>query len=486
MKLPKISLTGIAASFKTRSFRVGGYSVAATAIVLAIAVAVNIFAGALPSSVTQFDTTANQLFTISEQTENILAALDEEVTIYWIVQSGAEDSGVSTLLDRYKDLSKNIKVQKKDPDVYPTFVQQYTDYVSNNSLVVEANGHSRYIDSEDIYVYDYYSYYYYGTEDISFCGETELTSAIDYVTSENLPKIYTLTGHGESALGSTFSDAVDKENMETEDLSLLTSEYVPDDADCVLILAPQSDISENEKTMLQEYLHNGGNVVLITDPPMNGSLTNLEALTADYGISAANGVVVESNRNYYAWDAPYYLLPEINSHSITDSLISGGYYVLLPIAQGLTVSDVLPSNVSVTELLTTSSDAFSKAAGYNLTTYEYEEGDLNGPFALAVLATETVDDGIEGNVVWISSAAIVDDQTNSQVSGGNQDFFLNVLGYLCEPEESSLSIHAKSMTTEYLTMSSGTSAALSLIVVGLIPIAYLAVGVVIWFRRKRR
>ena len=486
MKLPKIKLSAIADSFKTRAFRVGGYSIAATAIVLAIAVAVNLFAGALPSSITQFDTTSNQLFTISEQTENILAALKDDVTIYWIVQSGAEDPGVSTLLDRYEDLSNKIDVQKKDPDVYPTFIQQYTDTVTNNSLIVEANGRSRYIDSEEIYVYDYYSYYYYGTEDISFCGEAALTSAIDYVVSESLPKIYTLTGHGEAALASTFTDAVDKENMETSELSLLTTEYVPEDADCILIYAPQSDISEQELTMLREYLHNGGNVVLITAPPQNMPLTNLEALMADYGLSAAEGVVVEASRNHYAWDAPYYLLPDLNSHSITDSLISGGYYVLLPIAQSLTVNDTLPENVTVTELLTTSDKAFSKLDGYDLSTYEYEDGDLNGPFALAVAATETIDDGITGDVVWISSAAIVDEQSNSQVSGGNQDFFLNVLGYLCEPEESSLSIHAKSMTTEYLTMSSGTSAVLSLIVVGLVPIAYLAVGLVIWFRRKRR
>ena len=65
MKKPNFSWKRVADSFSTRSFRAGGYSVAAAAIVLAIAVMVNVFAAALPASVTKFDTTANQLFTLS-------------------------------------------------------------------------------------------------------------------------------------------------------------------------------------------------------------------------------------------------------------------------------------------------------------------------------------------------------------------------------------------------------------------------------------
>ena len=486
MKLPKINKTAIAASFKTRSFRVGGYSVAAAVMVLAIVVAANFFVSALPSSMTKFDTTSNQLFTISEQTENIVSALDTELTIYWVVQDGAEDTTVGTLLDRYKDLSDKIKVVKKDPDVYPTFIQQYTDTIYNNSLIVECGERSRYVSYEEIYVYDYSMYYYTGSYDVSFDGESALTSAIDYVVSQDLPKVYTLTGHGEATMATTFSSAVEKENIQTGELSLLTLEAVPEDADCILIYAPQSDISAEELTMLQDYLGNGGSLVLITDPPQEGSLENLEALMAAYGVTASEGIVVEGSQSNYAWGTPYYLLPDFGSHDITDPLSEGGYYVMLPVAQGLKVSEELPENVTVTELLTTSDSAFSKVAGYGLTTYERESGDIAGPFALAVAVNQVLDDGIESNIVWVSSGAILDESTNSQVSGGNQDLFLNILNYLCEPEGSSISIHAKSLSTEYLTMDSGTSAALSLLVVGVIPVCYLAVGIIVWVRRKRR
>ena len=486
MKLPKFSGAKIAASFKTRSFRVGGYSVMATAIVIAIAIVVNMLVGALPSSVTQFDTTANQLFTISEQTEKLVAGLQEDVTIYWVVRSGYEDTGVETLLERYESLGDRLKVVKKDPDVNPTFVEQYASSVTDNSLIVECGDRYRYIDYYEIYVYDYYSYYYYGSEDVEFAGETELTSAIDYCISEDLPKVYVLTGHGEGEIADTFTSAVEDENIELEELSLLTQEYVPDDADCVLIYAPQRDISGEEQTKLQEYLGNGGNLMLISDPPQDGALTNLDSLMADYGVTAAEGIVVEGDQNYYVWGMPYYLLPEIETHTITSPLVEGGYYVLLPVAQGLEVSLDLPENVTVSELLTTSDSAFSKIAGYDLTTYDREEGDLSGPYALAVAITETLDDGLESNIVWVSSAALLDEQTNTQVSGGNQDFFLNALSYLCDSEESGISIHAKTITTEYLTLDSGVASTLTALVVGVIPVAYLAIGILIWVRRKHR
>ncbi len=474
------------ASFQTRSFRIGGYSVVATAIVLAIAITANLLIGALPAGLTQFDTTSGQIFTVSEQTEVLASELDQEVTIYWIVRNGYEENYIGTLLDQYEALSDKIRVQKVDPDVNPTFAQAYTDSLQENSLIVECGDKSRYIPYSDIFVVDYEAYYYYGEENWSFCGESEITSAIDYVTSEDLPTIYLLTGHGEQSLPAAFSSAVEKENMQTQELSLLTAEAIPDDADCLLIYAPQRDISLEEKTKIETYLGNGGKLILLSDPPQDGKLTNLESIMAHYGITASEGIVVEADQSHYVWGTPYYLLPEINTHTVTTPLLENGYSVLLPIAQGLTVSQDLPDNISVTELLTTSDSAFSKSAGYGLNTYEKEEGDQDGPFALAVLASETLDDGIYSDVIWVSSTALLDSQTNEMVSGGNQDLFLNMLHYLCQSEDSSITIHAKSLSTEYLTIDSSTASLLATLFIGLVPAAYLVVGILIWFRRKRR
>jgi ABC-2 type transport system permease protein len=203
---------------------------------------------------------------------------------------------------------------------------------------------------------------------------------------------------------------------------------------------------------------------------------------AGYGVTAVDGVVVEGDQNNYAWGAPYYLLPNIESHTITEPLVSGGYYVLLPIAQGLSVSDELPDGVTVDALLTTSDSAYSKIAGYNISTYEKEEDDIDGAFALGVAITDSNSDS---RIVWISSGGIVDDQTNSQVSGGNQDMFLNAISWMTEQEDS-ISIHAKTLSTEYLTISSSQASLLVTVMLVVLPVGCLAIGFVIWFKRRRR
>ena len=118
-------------------------------------------------------------------------------------------------------------------------------------------------------------------------------------------------------------------------------------------------------------------------------------------------------------------------------------------------------------------------------TYEKEAGDIDGPFALAVAITETLDADTESSIVWVSSSYLLDDQTNMQISGCNQDFFLNCISWMCD-QESGISIHAKSISNAYLTISSGTSSLLTLLMIGVLPIGYLAIGIVIWVRRKKR
>ena len=306
------------AALTTRAVRVGGYSVAAAAIVIAIIVAANALVRALPAQWTQFDTTSSQLFSISDQTESIVGSLETPVTIHWIVQSGQEDATLETLLERYQALSENLTVEKVDPVVSPTFLEQYdVGSVYNNSLIVESEARYRYVDYYDIYEYDYTNYYTTGSVDMNFAGEGAITSAVSYVVNDDLPKVYTLTGHGEGSLSSDFQSAAEQDNVEFEELSLLSAETVPEDADCVLILAPQSDIADVELTALQAYLDGGGRLLLITDPPQEGAeLTNLETLMVGYGVHAVDGIVVEEDQANYAMGLPYTVTREVST--VTD------------------------------------------------------------------------------------------------------------------------------------------------------------------------
>lgn len=457
----------------------GSYSLALTAVVLALLVVVNIFVSALPSSATKYDISSSKLYSITSNTKVVVNALEQDVTIYWVVQSGKEDDIIESLLSKYESLSDHITVVKKNPDVYPTFAQQYTDEtVQNNSLIVECGDRSRYIGLDDIYLGEMnpYSGTYSATD---FDGEGAITSAIDYVISEELPQLYVLKGHGEAELPSSFSNQIEKENMEVQSLSLLTVDEVPEEADCVVIYGPSSDISQEEAEMLSDYVSGGGKLLVMAGPVQEGTLDNLYSLLSAYCVEANEGIVVEDDREHYAFGMPYVLMPDIVSSEITDALIEENYLPILPISQGLTVEGY-SSKGDVTELLTTSILSFSKTAGYDLDTYEWEDGDIEGPFTLAV----SIEDNSGGQIIWFSSDAFLEDLYNAYSSGANVDMAMNALSSLIGETEA-MAIRSKSLSYNYLTISDSVSSLLKVLMIGVFPLTYLGVGLVVIMKRKK-
>ena len=460
----------------TLALKGGTYSLIMTLIILVILVVVNVFANILPTTATKFDMSASQLYSITSNTKAVVNKLTKDVNIYWIVQSDEENQVIEMLLAKYESLSDHIHVEKKNPDAYPTFTQQYTDEdVANNSLIVECGDSSKYIPYSDIFVQeaDYTSYSY----TTSFDGEGAITSAINYVTSDTHPKIYMLEGHGEADIPSTFESQIERENYETETLSLLSSSSIPDDASAVLIYSPSTDISDEEKNILSEYLNDGGKIMVCAGTTENGTLTNLYSLLEDYGVTTQDGIVIEGDSEHYAFQQPFILMPTLGDSSITEPLSDENYYVLMPVSQGLTVGET--DNATVTTLLTTSDEAFNKADGINITTYEKEDGDTDGPFALGVdIVTNT-----GGEMIWYSSSYFLDDTYNSYSSGANVNLAMNSFSQLIG-ESDTLSIRSKSLSYNYLTISSSDAAVIQAVMIGIIPAAFIAVGIVIIVRRR--
>ena len=314
-----------------------------------------------------------------------------------------------------------------------------------------------------------YSYVY------TFDGEGAITSAIDYVTADTLPKIYALEGHGEADLPTAFQSQIEKENMQLESFSLLNTDSIPKDADVLMIYAPSTDISAEETTMLRDYLTAGGKLLVMAGPTENGTLTNLYDVLADYGVTAAEGIVVEGDRGHYAFQQPYILLPDMEESDITSPLISSKYYAIFPLAQGLTISDS-----RATALLTTSDSAYSKTAGFTLTTYDKEEGDIDGPFALAVTAEST--NG--GQLVWFASASFLDELYNAYSSGANLNLAMNALSTLVGQRDA-VSIRSKSLSYNYLTISQSNATILKSWMIAIVPLAFVVYGVLVVIERRR-
>nr|WP_302591871.1 Gldg family protein [uncultured Marvinbryantia sp.] len=365
----------------------GSYSLALTAVVIAAAVVVNLIVSELPSKYTQIDLTSAQLSVLTEQSEELLDSLTEDITIYYVVQDSNRDTNVSRLLERYAGASGHIKLVEKDPVRYPKFTAQYTDAsLTENSVIIECGEQSRVINYEDMYESEF-DYEYYSYEMTGFDAEGQITSAIAALSSGNLPKVYMLTGHNEMTVGTSLQSSIEKENVETAELNLISEERVPEDADAVMILSPQLDLTDAETQKLFRYLKTGGRAVIVTDYT-DVEMPNLESVLEYYGMEKAEGVVLESDNGHYV-QVPYYLLPEVESTEISEDLT--GSYVLLAAAQGLTVSDDLRDGLTVTNVLSTSDNAYSKTDVQNMKTYAKESGDIDGPFAVGAIASETVE-----------------------------------------------------------------------------------------------
>ena len=462
----------------------GSYSSVMIVVFVAIIIVINMIVGNLPSKYTQLDISAEKLYTIGDETKAMLKDLNKDVTIYQIAQSGSEDETISNLLQRYADESDHITVEVKDPVVNPKFVSEYTtDNLSSNSLIVVCGDRNKVVNYNNIYQseLDYYTYSYNTT---GFDGEGQITSAIAYVTSEDLPILYTLEGHGEQELDSTIKEDVEKANMDIKSLNLLTEGSVPEDASCLLIDSPTSDFSDDEKDAIITYLENGGKAMIFSDYT-GTEMKNFDAVLENYGVKRAEGLVFEGDSQHYAMQMPYYLVPTVESNDITSEVASSGYYILMPYAQGIQKTDDVRDTVNIESLLTTSDSAYSKT-DMSSGTLEKEDGDVEGPFDLGVSITESVEDGKETHIIYFSTANLLQGEVNQMVSGGNEKLVMAAFSSLVDSETTTtVSIPSKSLEVSYLTLTAYDASFWKICVIGLIPGAFLVIGFMIWLKRRK-
>ena len=68
----------------SRAFKNGAYASVLCAVMLALVVALNLFVGALPAKYLRYDMTENKLYSLSQETEDLCAALTQDVTFYYL------------------------------------------------------------------------------------------------------------------------------------------------------------------------------------------------------------------------------------------------------------------------------------------------------------------------------------------------------------------------------------------------------------------
>jgi ABC-2 type transport system permease protein len=468
----------IKASFQSRMFHNGGYSTVVILAVIIIAVLVNLFVEKLDLKV---DMSTEGLYTLTEESEKIAADLENDITIYYVIQSGSEDTMVQEILNRYEKLSKHIKVETKDPVLYPKFVSNYTTEDSSNCVIVvnDDTDISKYISYYDMINYstDYTTYQTTAT-DIDIEGK--ISSAIKYVTSEDVPVVYQITGHGETELGSTLQNEVEKLNVDLQTLTSVSAEEIPEDCDMLLINGPTNDFTEDEVTMIEDYLKAGGNAAIFVNYT-ESDMTNFESLLAYYGITMAEGIVVETSGNYMG-NYPTYILPDVKTaHDIVTSVNNENKNVIMPIAKGL-LEEQVRDTIEFTNFLVSSDGAYSKT-DMTSSTVSKEKGDIDGPFNLGIAVEESYDDA-ETKLAVFGSAYLLDDSMISTNQFGNADLLLDTINWMVE-HEAGLNIATKSIEQQYVTVQPAQIGFWGVLLVIVLPVLILVAGIVVWMRRRK-
>ena len=453
-------------------------------LVVVLAVLLNLIVRAVPTKYTEFDLSEAGLYTLSDSSKDIAHALTQDVTIYYLAETGSEDAIITKLLDRYASESGHIKWETKDPAVYPTFAAQYgVQSAENGSLILVSGEKSAVLAASDLYDYDYSDYYTTGSYSVTFGGENKLTAAIYRITSGEELHAYYTTNHGEQRLTDTLTDALEGQNLSVSLLDLLT-DTIPDDCDLLIINDPQQDFASagglvDEMSALRAYLKNGGHLMLTTDSYY--STPNLDALMAEFGLSRTPGLVVEGDSGHSLSGYPYYLLPDYAEATGSGTLdgIDTSRRVLLQMAQGITITET--EGIASEALLVSTESSYSKAAGYEMTTAEQEDGDPDGPFALAAYASNN---STGAEVIWVNCGNM-DNEAVYQTVPGNVTFLQGCVAALAGQEGTTL-VESKALEAAPITIPNHTAAALGLVFVLILPAAVLAVGAVVVLLRRRR
>ena len=82
-------------------FRSGVYSTAILAAAILLAVLVNLVVRALPSKYTEFDLSEAKMYTLGDSSVQLAQSLQQDVTIYYLCETGSEDAIITKLLDHY-------------------------------------------------------------------------------------------------------------------------------------------------------------------------------------------------------------------------------------------------------------------------------------------------------------------------------------------------------------------------------------------------
>jgi ABC-type uncharacterized transport system involved in gliding motility auxiliary subunit len=476
----------VAVFYQGRGAKYGTMSIVSIVVFLGILVAVNYLSSRQNK---RWDLTANQVYSLSDQTIRILRELKEPVQVTVFERNNQQDVHRDRL-DEFTYYSTQLSTTYIDPDREPTRAGA-AKIETLPTILFEFKGR---------------------TERVTTSNEQDLTNALIKVITGAARKVYFTQGHGEKDTASTerggYSTAVEsmkQDNFGVEQLVLIQQKAVPDDATIVVIAGPTTDFFPPEIDALNAYAAKGGKVMVMLDPLLKGPAQPLlTQFLADWAIRAGSDVVLDASGmgQMLGTDASVPVAAQYPTHPITE-----GFRVITayPMARSMAPIDG-GSNAHIAQpLVNTSPQSWSEADLAGLSTgkaqveFNADKGDKQGPITLAasVSAPATVmppppagnstpgspdsERKPETRVVAVGDS---DFASNMAIGiSGNRDFFMNAMNWLSQ-QENLIAVRPRQPEDRRLTMTADQQNRIMILVLLIIPGLVFATGVYTWWRRR--
>ena len=474
MKLKDIKgLKYIRESFKTRHFKYGGYAALITLGVFVGLILLNLVVGQLSP---QIDMTESGLYSLTEQTIQVIDEIKSPVNFYGLWRPGEEIPQLPDIINLYLARSRHIRLEVLDPNRNPGFVAKYDRNnmgIASGSLIVEGEKGFKIITPSDMY--EYMTTQSGQTSVTGLAMERRITSALLFVASGQTPVIYEIMGHQEYTMAELgLQSLIERENFSVRSLNLFQSQ-VPDDASTLILNSPRYDLTIEEAEKILGFLEKGGRLLVFADYRI-GELENINEILSSYGMRYDLGIVSEYNYSYNVSGIPYYLYPNLLEHEITTPIIQQRTPFILPFGMGVSELAAKRRSVELLPLMVTSSNSI----------LEQEDGTQTpGPIVLGMTATDPY--WIDPNnprpqtrIVVFGSGSFL--EAVGQFPG-NLDLFMNAVTWL-ENRPETLTVRSKSMFLLPMRISGLEMVIFGIIIVILIPVAFFIAGLIIWLKRR--
>ena len=292
-----------------RRWKIGFDTVVRTALVLAVVVMINYLGGLFSK---RFYLSSQTRTEISSRTVDVLRSLTNQVSVTLYYDTG-EDlyPTILSLLNAYHAINPNVSIRTVDyvrnPGEAEKIKAQYKlNSPTDKNLIIFDSGTGRLpkiIPGDALAKYTLEQVpnekeHEFRKKPVAFLGEMMFKSALLALENSKPFKAYFLQGHGEPSLADSdensylkFASVLGQNYVQVEPLALLGDSSIPDDCNLLIIAGPRTMLSNPELQKIEQYLSQGGRLLLLLNYASIQHPTGLEDILRHWGVNVGNDVV---------------------------------------------------------------------------------------------------------------------------------------------------------------------------------------------------